>query len=183
MTSEKTNGTTALPATRWSDEEKVRILGSYLTSSRFSLYMTNEHSSQIALLLSVIKSSSKDKITWANVDVPAGRTTGSSQKQYEGLLKAAASVPMTSGNAIAPAKKRAAGGAKKDATEDALDDNPTPSKKRGRKPKKVEQSEATVSKEEDVEEESPTKKVKVEKEEDLTGDEVDAIAAAEYEGV
>ncbi|KAK4692878.1 hypothetical protein P7C71_g4410, partial [Lecanoromycetidae sp. Uapishka_2] len=160
MASETTKDTSAAPLSRWSDEEKI------------------------ALLLSVIKSLSPGKIIWANVDVPAGRTTGSSQKQYEGLLKAASSVPMTSGEAITPAKKRAASGTKKTTGLKEGDGTPATPKKRGRKPKKVEASEATVPAEEDDEEEEPdtpvAKKVKVEKEEDLIGDEVAAEAEAGF---
>lgn len=131
---------------------------------------------------------SPGKIVWANVEVPAGRTTGSSQKQYEGLLKAAALVPMTSGDGITPIKKRATGGVKKTLSlNDGGDGSPasTP-KKRGRKAKKPETSEATVPAEADEEEEpeSPkAKKVKIEKEEDLIGEEFANEAEAGFDGV
>ncbi len=46
------------------------------------------------------------KIVWANVEVPAGRTTGSSQKQYEAIVKQASGVTMTGGVDITPISKK-----------------------------------------------------------------------------
>lgn len=46
------------------------------------------------------------KIVWANVDVPAGRTMGSSQKQYEAIVKQASGVTMTGGVDITPTSKK-----------------------------------------------------------------------------
>ncbi len=107
---------------------------------------------------------------------------GSSQKQYESLLKSAALVPMTSGKTITPTKKRAAGVAKKDSTGDGADGSPTPSKKRARKPKKAEASEATVATEDD-EQGPPAKKMKTENEEGLIGEEIANFAEAGFSDV
>lgn len=93
---------------------------------------------------------------------------------------------MTSGNAITPAKKRAGGGAKKDSfSNDGGNGSPKPTKKRVRKTKKAETSEPTVPTEDDEEElESPkAKKVKVENQEDLIGDEAADEAEAGFAGV
>jgi len=46
------------------------------------------------------------KIVWANVEVPAGRTAGSSIKQYEAIVKQASGVTMTGGKNITPTSKK-----------------------------------------------------------------------------
>lgn len=73
------------------------------------------------------------KIIWANVEVPAGRTTGSSQKQYEALLKQTLGVAMTGGDKITPpgSKKR-----KNPDSEDTNGDAGTTKAKKTRAPRK-----------------------------------------------
>lgn len=110
---------------------------------------------QIALLVSVIKASGA-KVKWADVAVPAARTTQSAAKMYSEMMKASAGVAMTAGAGITPSKKRV----RKNADDGAT--TPTEKKKRVRKPKVAARA-ATVSPIEDDEgEESPKKKVKVE---------------------
>ena len=110
---------------------------------------------QIALLISVIKASG-GKVKWADVSVPAGRTTQSAAKMYSEMMKASAGVAMTGGAAITPSKKRA----RKNADEGTT--TPAAKKKRVRKPKVAARA-ATVSPVDDSEEEeSLEKKVKVE---------------------
>ncbi|CAF9932073.1 hypothetical protein IMSHALPRED_008787 [Imshaugia aleurites] len=137
--------TTPAPASKWSDAEKI------------------------ALLVSVIKTSGT-KAKWSDVAVPAGRTSQSSAKIYEGLLKSAAAIPMTGGADITPSKKRG----RKNNDDGAA--SPAEKKKCVRKPKAVARA-AAPSPNGDDEEESPSKKIKVEaKEEDeedgMSGDDL-----------
>lgn len=127
-----------VPTSKWADNEKI------------------------ALLVSVIKTFGV-KVKWADVSVPAGRTTQSSAKMYSEMLKASASVPMTRGAAIVPSKKR---GRKKD--EDGATAS-TEKRKRVRKSKNAARS-ASLSPNED-DEEALDEKVKVEsKDEDEEDD-------------
>ncbi|MCJ1275336.1 hypothetical protein MMC21_003138 [Puttea exsequens] len=165
----------AAPAStsRWSDAEKV-----HLPSTPSLLHLTNPSlTPQVALLLSIMKSQGTTTISWAKVDVPTGRTLQSSQKIYEGIVKTGATVTMTSGESITPSKKRARGGA---AGVKKVNEEGTPTKKRARKPK----SEPNVLEEGwdgmDDEEESESKKMKVEEEDEgknVIGGEIDDLMA------
>lgn len=123
------NGAPAEKASRWADNEKASHPSFPLPTS---LSITNPPTPQIALLIAVNKSMG-GKITWANVEVPAGRTTGSSQKQYEQLLKSTAGVIMTGGDKITPpgSKKR-----KNPDSEDANGDAGATKAKKPRAPRK-----------------------------------------------
>lgn len=146
-----------VPTSKWADNEKVPTPSS---PSPFPQPSTN--TPQIALLVSVIKTFGV-KVKWADVSVPAGRTTQSSAKMYSEMLKASASVPMTRGAAIVPSKKR---GRKKD--EDGATAS-TEKRKRVRKSKNAARS-ASLSPNED-DEEALDEKVKVEsKDEDEEDD-------------
>ena len=132
---------------------------------------------QIALLVSVIRASGA-KVKWADVAVPAGRTTQSAAKMYSEMMKASAGVAMTGGADITPSKKRA----RKNADDGAT--TPTEKKKRVRKPKVAARA-ATVSPIEDDEEEKiPNKKVKVElKGEDVGEDGMNGELDSQEEGL
>ncbi|CAD6571426.1 MAG: hypothetical protein ASARMPRED_004505 [Alectoria sarmentosa] len=143
---------TSAPVTRWAETEKI------------------------ALLVSVIKSAGC-KVKWADVAIPAGRTTQSSTKMYSEMMKASAAVTMTGGADITPSKKRG----RKNDNDGAT--TPTEKKKRVRKPKNTARV-AAPSPNEDDEEESPSKKVKVEaKDEDEEEDGVNGMKEGQDDGV
>ena len=103
---------------------------------------------------------------WADVSVPAGRTTQSAAKMYSEMMKASAAVAMTNGADITPSKKRARKNASAAAHREYDDGAATPTKKkttRVRKSKLKVVSPVEDDEEEGEEEEGPSeKKVKVE---------------------
>lgn len=105
----------------WSDKEKVRSIFhhpflSHLkrmdrpTSITASTNLLRSHAdlNQIALLVSIIRSSTKTTPDWKNVALPEGRTLGTSQKIYGHLVKDSEEVKMASGDAIPPPTPKAA---------------------------------------------------------------------------
>lgn len=92
-------------------------------------------------MVSIIKSIGPDKISWTNVNIPAGRTKAGSQKMYEILTTVAAEVTMTSGSAITPStrKRKAAISSDNDGT------TALPKTKKTRAPRKMTASKAMDS--------------------------------------
>ena len=105
---------------------------------------------------------------WADVSVPAGRTTQSAAKMYSEMMKASAAVAMTNGAAITPSKKRARKNASAAADGEYVDEAATPTKKKTTRVRKSKvKAVSPVEDEEEEEEEGLSqKKVKVEAEDE-----------------